>query len=450
MPLFHRKGANREMCFPDRTKFIPIFFLAMFSFGMQSQAPVHLTLDQCLSLAIRNNPQILSSRYDVMESLERITEVRAAAFPTINLSAGADRLLRQSGQSGASPDPYSSFSIGLSAQYYLFKGFRTVSAISAAQSSLEASSHQHEGNIQDLILQVNQGYYRLLQAGHTVKVAEKSLESARYHLEFAKARFEAGLATRSDILKAEVEVSNSNLTLIRSRNNLLSSQGSLNILLGQSVDAPLDVVDDLQDLRQKEPTDFRSLLALANKHRPELLGMNSQLQAQRSNIRSAQGNLLPWISADANYSFSGAALSSLNKGWSFGLSLSYPVFSGFSLASRMAQEKIAFQAMDKRKSSLEQRISLDVWNAFLALNEAKERIENTRIFLENARENLGLAEEEYREGAGSMIEVIDAQTSVVAAEVSFIEALADFKISLAALDRALGIDVWSQGVGEVR
>jgi len=438
------------MCFSDRTGVILILLLAIFFFGMQSQTSNRLSLDQCLSLALRNNPQILSSRYDVMESRERITEARAASFPAISLAAGADRLLRQSGQSGGSTDPNSSFSAGLSAQYFLFKGFRTVSTISAAQSNLEAASHRHEGNVQDLILQVNQGYYRLLQAGHLVKVAEKSLENARYHLEFAKARFEAGLATRSDILKAEVEVSNSNLALIRSRNNLLSSQGSLNILLGQSADAPLEVVDDLQDIQQKEPADFRTLLAQAYEHRPELLGMNAQLQAQSANIKLARSSLLPWVSADANYSFSGSALSSLKKGWSFGLSLSYPVFSGFSLASRVTQEKIAFQAMDKRKSSLELGIGLDVWNAFLALNEAKERIEDAQIFLANARENLGLAEEEYREGAGSMIEVIDAQTNMVAAEVSFVEALADFKISLAALNRALGIDLWSKDEGEGR
>jgi len=438
------------MCFLDRTRFILILLLAILFFGMQSQAPDRLTLDQCVSLALRNNPQILSSGYDVMESKERITEARADSFPTINFSAAADRLFRPGEQSGNSPDPYSSLSVALSAQYYLFKGFRTASTISAARSSFEAASHQHEGNVQDLILQVNQGYYRLLQAGHLVKVAEKSLENARYHLEFAKARFEAGLATRSDILKAEVEVSNSNLTLIRSRNGRLSLRGSLNVLLGQSADSPLDVVDDLQDLKPKEQTDFNTLLALAYEHRPELLRMNSQLQAQRSNIRLARSNLLPWVSADANYSFSGSALSSLNKGWSFGLSLSYPVFSGFSLASRVAQEKIVFQAMDKQKSSLEQEISLDVWNAFLALKEAKERIDNTQIFLENARENLGLAEEEYREGAGSMIEVIDAQTNMVAAEVSLIEAQADFKISLAALDRALGIDLWARDEGEAR
>ena len=438
------------MCFTDKARSILILVLAFFFLGMQSPAPDPLTLDQCVSLALRNNPQILSSRYDVMESKERVTEARADLFPAINFSAGADRLLRPGEQVGGSPDPYSSFSAGLSAQYYLFKGFRTGSAISAARSNLEAASYQQEGNVQDLILQVNQDYYRLLQAGHLVKVAEKSLENARYHLEFAKARFEAGLATRSDILKAEVEVSSFNLALIRSRNNLLSSQGSLNILLGRSADSPLEVVDDLQDLQRQEPADFRSLLAQAYEHRPELLGMNAQLQAQSANIKLARSSLLPWVSAGANYSFNGSALSSLNKGWSFGLSLSYPIFSGFSLASRVTQEKIAFQAMDKRKSSLELGIGLDVWNAFLALNEAKERIEDAQVFLANARENLGLAEGEYREGAGSMIEVIDAQTNLVAAEVTLIDALADFKISLADLDRALGVDLWSRDEGKLR
>jgi len=436
------------MRFSDGIRSILILLPAAVCLGMQSPVPDRFTLDQCISLALRNNPQLQSSRYNVLESQERITEAQAGSWPAISFSAGADRLFRSGEPSGNTPNPNSSFSAGLSAQYYLFKGYRTVSSISAARSNFEAESHQYEGNVRDLILQVNQGYYRLLQAVHLVKVAEKSLENARTHLEFAKARSEVGLATRSDILKAEVEASNSNLTLIRSRNGRLALQGSLNILLGQTADTPLEIVDDLQNLKQKGPLDFSKLLALAYAHRPELLKMNSQLQAQSANIRLARSSLLPWVSADANYSFSGSALSSLNKGWSFGLSLNYPVFSGFSLTSRVAQEKLSFQAMDKQKIALEREIGLDVWTGLLALNEAQERIDNSQLFLENAGENLRLAEGEYREGVGSMIEVIDAQASLVAAEVSLIEAQADFKIALAALERALGINPWSRVEGE--
>jgi len=140
----------------------------------------------------------------------------------------------------------------------------------------------------------------------------------------------------------------------------------------------------------------------------------------------------------------------MNKGWSAGLSLSFPIFTGFSVASRVAQERIAYLALEKQRSSLEQQISLDVWNSFLALQEAEERIDNTSKFLENARENLNIAEEEYREGVGSMIEVVDAQTNLVAAEESYIEALADFKIAQAALNRALGVDAQAEKQGEGR
>jgi len=450
--MFSEKKRNRSS--EKLQKFGASVFLISLSafslFGLQQQALERLTLDQCISLAIQNNPQILSSLYNVEESEERITEARAGFYPTLTLSASADRLSGSSGQAGAQANSFSSYSTGVSSRYYLFQGWKTVSASSAARSNFEATSYQHESNLQDLILRLKQAYYRLLQAEHLVKVAEQSVERAKYHLEFAQARFEAGLATRSDILKAEVELSNSNLSLIRSRNSRLSLQGSLNVLLGREANSPLSVVDDLGILEQKGKADFDSLLATAHKHRPELQKMNSQLQVQKSNIQLARSNLFPWISADATYNFSGPDLSSLNKGWSAGLSLSFPIFTGFSVSSRVTQERIAYLALEKQRSSLEQQISLDVWNAFLAFKEAEERIDNTQKFLENARENLNIAEEEYREGVGSMIEVIDAQTNLVAAEESHIEALADFKIAQAALDRALGVKTQTEKQGEGR
>jgi len=84
------------------------------------------------------------------------------------------------------------------------------------------------------------------------------------------------------------------------------------------------------------------------------------------------------------------------------------------------------------------QVSLEVWNALLAFKEAAERISNTRIFYDNSLENLRIAEGEYKEGVGSMLDVIDAQTALVTAEESHIEALADFQIARAALERAVG------------
>ena len=100
--------------------------------------------------------------------------------------------------------------------------------------------------------------------------------------------------------------------------------------------------------------------------------------------------------------------------------------------------------MEKQSESLSQQVSFDVWNAYLSIKETDERIINAKTFLENAQENLKIAEGQYREGVGSMIEVIDAQTNYVIAEQTFIQSLADYKIAAASLKRATGINTFQE------
>jgi outer membrane protein TolC len=398
-----------------------------------------LDLEECILRAIHNNPQILSSELSVRESEERIREVRSGFYPTINLTANADRFSLAQPGAGAGLPASTNLGAGISARYYLFQGWKTAAGVQAARYGLESTALQHETNLQDLIFRVSQAYYRLLQAEHLEGVAEQSVERARVHLEFAKARFEAGLAPRSDILKAEVEVSNAKLTLIRAKNGRLSLRGSLSVFLGREAGVPLRIVDDFGPPELSGGLDFDSLLGKAYERRPELKRMAAQLNIQKAGIRLARSDFYPWLSTDAGFNFSGTGLSAMNRGWSVGLSLSYPLFTGFARTSRVAQEEIAYVALLRQQEALKQQISLDVWNAYLSIKEAEERIDNARVFLDNARENLNIAEGEYKEGVGSMIEVIDAQTALVAAEESQIEALADHKIALAALDRVVGV-----------
>ena len=396
------------------------------------------TLEECIALAVHNNPQLISYRYDLQESEERIREARSVFYPTLQLSAAADRSSGSSGQGYADSSQTSSYTTGISSSYYLFQGGKKTASVDATRFGYEAATFQYETDLQDLTLRVTQSYYRLLQAEHLLKAIERSVERAELHLEFARARFEAGLASRSDILRAEVDLSNANLSLIRARNSRLFLAGTLNVFLGQEANQPIQIVDNLGDFLPEKLAGFDSLLSLAYELRPELRRMDSQLEIQKSNISLARSFRSPWFSAAANYNFAGTSLSSLSSRWSFGLTMSFPLFTGFATSSRIAQEEIALEALKRQRQALQQQISLDVWNAFLSLKEAEERIENTKKYLENAQENLNIAEGEYREGVGAMIEVVDAQTALVAAEGSHIEALADFKIAVVALEKALG------------
>jgi len=418
--------------------FVGLFYLLHLQAAAETKASETYSLVECISLALANNPSLISSRYALEESRLRTIEARSSYYPFINLSASADRFSSGRGDSGGGDGAYSSYGAGVTARYYLYQGGKKSAGFDAAKSLFQAASHQHENNLQDLVLKVSQAYYRFLQAQHLEKASLQALERAEYYLEFARARYEAGVVLRSDILKAEVEKSNANLSLIRVRNARLFILGSLNVLLGREAHLPLDIQDDLEDIELKGSLDFDALLSRAFRLRPEIRNMEAQAAAQESNIRAARSNLLPWVSADAGFNLSGLNVSGMKGGWFAGLSLDLPLFTGFAAKARLAQEKTALTVLEKQMESLRNEICLEVWNAYLDLNEAEERIDNTRIYLKNAAENLAIAEEEYREGVGSMIEVIDAETALVAAEESQIEALADFKIALAVLDRVTG------------
>jgi outer membrane protein TolC len=104
----------------------------------------------------------------------------------------------------------------------------------------------------------------------------------------------------------------------------------------------------------------------------------------------------------------------------------------------VTQEELAHDNLKKQEEALQQQISLEVWDGHSALVEAQERVQSTLTFVANAQENLLIAEGQYREGVGTMLEVTDAQTDLLTAEQSHIEALVDQKIAVASLARAVG------------
>jgi outer membrane protein TolC len=347
------------------------------------------------------------------------------------------------GSGTASKENWSS---DLSAHYPIFQGFKTVATVNGAKATFQANAAQHRSNQQELMVRVTESYYRLLQAERLVKVAEQSVQRARLHLDFSNARFNAGLASRSDILKARVEHSDAQLARIKARNARLSTQGQLNIYIDRAVQLPLEITDDLESGNVGADSSFfiaeaqfEKFLQLAVQNRPELDKMTKQILVQQANIQMTRSAYFPTLSLDGNYNFAGETVSDLSSASYLGVSLNFPLFSGLARPARLKQEKLALQNLTQQQESLRQQISIEVWNAHLQAKEATERITNSRIFYENALENRNIAEGEYREGVGSMLDVIDAQTALVNSEQTLIEALADYKIALATLDRAVGI-----------
>lgn len=433
---------------PELSKYFLLFFVFILVFpffwlhAQDSNTDVY-TLSACIEIALKNNPQILASGLTVEESRARISEVKAGYYPTLSLSAsgGDSQSTWENGTGSTGATSMDNWSGGLSARYPIFQGFQTVSAVKSAEANFKANGAQHRTNQQDLVVSVTEAYYRLLQAERLVNVAEQSVQRAQMHLDFSNALFNTGLASRSDILKAKVAQSDVQLAMIKARNAQLAARGQLNLQMGRAVQLPLKIVDNLEtdssfilDERQ-----FEKHLQIAYQNRPELERIGQKIEAQQANIRFARSDYFPTVSVDGSYTYAGETVSDLNASPYIGLSLSVPLFSGFSRQARVSQENLALRNLKQQQESLRQQIGSEVWNAYLQVKEAVERVVNSRIFYENALENRNIAEGEYREGVGSMLDVTDAQTAFVTAEQTLIEALADYKIAVATLDRAVGI-----------
>ncbi|MDW7679259.1 MAG: TolC family protein [bacterium] len=409
--------------------------------GQTMEKPV-LTLEQCLNLAFDHNPQLQSYQAAVEEAAARTVEVRSGFYPSVNFNAAAGRY--ESEDKTGSRDNYQAT---FSARYPVFQGFRTSASYKAADANYKANQSQFLQEKSDLRLKVTEAYYRLLQAERLVQVAEQSLKRGQLHLDFANARFNAGLASRSDVLKTKVELSNTNLALIVARNAKLAAAGKLNVLLGRPAHSSIEIKDDLEgrtfsvfidSVALRQNVDW--LIEAAFRSRPDLRKIEQQLVTQQAALRIARSDYFPTLSLEANYSYSGEATSDLQGSSYIGANISLPLFSGFSRPAQVAQEKWALQSLSQQQQAVRHQVSLEVWNAFLEIKQASERIVDSQIFYENSLENLHISEGEYREGVGSMLDVIDAQTALVTAEKSHIEALADYQIALAALARAVGRD----------
>lgn len=392
-----------------------------------------LNLDDCIESALKNNPGFLSSQYLVEETRAKVDEAFSRYYPSVSFNSDANA----NSKSGDS-ERFDNFSSGVAISYDIFQGYRRKSEYGASQDNYQAVKYQNETVRQDLVFSVIKAYYRILQSEWILRSTEESVKNSRLHLEFAIAKQKAGMATRSDILKSEVELSNAELEEIRALNNLLASRGNLNQLLGMPADNDIKLVDDLSIISETGIQPFDTLLNKALVTRTELKKHKSLLDAQEKYIHVARSGYYPSVSTNAGYNYAGPEISAMQNNWWLGLTLSVPVFRGFSNRSRVKQEEFALKSLEKDFELLKQLISLEVWNAWLAVKESFERIGTSRKALESAKENLSLAEGEYKEGVGSVIQLTDAQTTFVTVEQNYIQALSDYKISFAELERTIG------------
>ncbi len=287
-------------------------------------------------------------------------------------------------------------------------------------------------------------YLGVLKARRLLGVREEARELSERQFEKAEALVDVGSAVRSDVLKAQVEVSRNELELISARNALRLAETDLRYFVGIADDVDLELDENIDP--GKLDLDLDRALETAMEHRPDIRSSEQSLASTRHGVWRQRGGWVPWVAAGWSNNYYNAELpEGLGGLWdkseySWYMAAGIDLFDGLRTFTgvRDAKARRSIAEVDLIQKRLD--VALEVKRAFYGVEEARQRVKVSEEAVEVAEEDLRLAEERYRLGGGTMLEQIDSSVSLSEARTSHIEAMYDYLLSLAQLKRAVGKD----------
>jgi outer membrane protein TolC len=261
------------------------------------------------------------------------------------------------------------------------------------------------------------------------------MQQFQQHLDQANAFFRIGTKPKFDVTKAEVDLGNARLNVLKAENAVRAARITLKDVMGIPENADFAIVDNLAF--QKSDLQLNDVLNTAYSNRPNLRSVIAKREATEKSIDLAQKGYYPVLSGSAGYGYSGTDFP-LNSGWSAGATLSFPLFTGLSTKYQVDEARANLEVLKANEDSIRQGIRLDVQQAYLNVQDAAEQISVAEMTVGQANDNYELASGRYRTGVGNPIEVADATITLNNARAALNSALYNHKTAQAALEKAIG------------
>jgi outer membrane protein TolC len=397
-----------------------------------------LSLAECIVIALEHNPRTAVSWQAARGAAARVGRAKADYLPTLGFTSSAARGDAAELDGKVDPGTQNSVDALFGVRWLLFDGGGREARVDGAAAELFAAGFQHNTVLQDVALTAEEAYYGLLAAHSFADVAMQTVKQRECQLRLAEARQRAGVVARSDVLKAQAEKAAADLELVRAKNAVQVAKGRLANAMGLRVSADFEVAEPPEVDYTRAPSAMEPLLAEAARNRPELKTALAQVQRQRAAVHSAEARYWPAFALDTGFGWLGRGFPPDTQQWSVGLGVDLPLFTGFDRSYQLqaAQADLA-GAVAEREVVLE-GVELEVWTAYWQTIEAGEAIEAAQRFVASAEESARVAEGEYENGTGSIIGLIDVQTTRTSAHTQLVQARLDWYTAVARFERALG------------
>ncbi len=440
-----------------------------------------LTLDESISTALKQNPDILNAIQQIRLTRGQVIEIRAQALPQLGLTAAYTQQQRslvdpkqpsRGGSTGpatiTAPDGSvstidfgdggggdfdffvndKSYDIQLQASQLIYSGGGVLAGIRAAKFVEDSAYFSLRQTIDQTISSVKTSFYQVILNRALVVAQQQSVSLLEEQLTDQQNRYEAGTIPRFNVLQAEVALSNAKPPLIRALNDLRIAQYQLVVLLGANYptsspsEVPFNVVGRL-------PYNPRAINAdesirVAIERSPLLKSQRRNILAEAQNVKVAFSGYLPVLSATSGYVIQSntafQSLGEITKGWTAGLQGSWAIFDGFETAGRTAQARAQLEQAAISYDDSVRNVILAVQQAISNLQTASETLESQQQNVVQGTEALRLSQERLDAGAGTQLDVLNAQVALLQAQTTVLQARFDYIDALAQYDLALSLD----------
>lgn len=401
---------------------------------------IDMTLDNCLKLALGNNPQINAAFQDILASDARIKQVWSNFFPTISWQTGYTRLrqLQLSDALGQSLE-FNYYLLGqISLQEMLYDFGVTQNQATIRKLDYEGYKKTFEAVVNDVIYQTKDAYYNVLYAYENRRVAQDTVDKYQLFYNQAKAFYLTGENPKVDVTIAETNLSNAKLKLIQAENAVNLAIAKLNNVMGVPYIERYDIVDKLQ--YKPVNMSFEQAIDTARDSRPELKLAEIKVEGVNQTVKLTKKSFFPTLSFEGQYQRGGKSWNS-NYGFNIGGYLTFPTINAMLIRNEIKEAKYLYDRELANARNTQNSIYLEIQNAYLKLEEKRNQLPVAILNVKQSRENYELSYGRYRVGEASPTELKDAENTYEQAQLTYYTALYEYNSARAELEKSIGKNI---------
>jgi outer membrane protein len=406
-----------------------------------SAASQNLTLQDAEKIAIQNHPQVQAATYLAAAAKAQVTEARSNYYPHAYGSATGVKAENDSRVTAGALNNsiiYSRFADGVTVQQLVTDFGRTHELVKSSNLHARAQEENITTSRADILLQVDGAYFNALKAQAVLQVAQETVKDRKLVsdqvTELQKNKLKSGL----DVSFANVDLAQAQLLLVQAQNDVQASYAELSAALGFADQKIYQLAE--QPTPPAPPTDLSALITEAMRNRPEIISQQLDVGSAQSYATAERDLWFPTLSAVGTAGLTPYRVAALAPRYAAaGFNLNIPIFNGRQFNALHAEANAEANARQQFLRDLQNVVVRDVRKAWLNANSGYQRLALTQQLLDEANQALDLAQQRYRLGLSSIIELSQAQLNATQAQISQASAKYDYAAQLSALNYQVGL-----------